>query len=282
MSTQQQHVINSMRLDLSMPDKALAREVQERLSKLAHGKLLPAVEAVFSEVCPSDVTHQLERLVVDLGVVPLDRLEEEILAQLMPQLKLALGEIQQAAPGQGALGSHSASTRFLESDDVFYIDNAGLVLLSPFFTRYHDANGLLLDGLFRDDAAAERGVHLLQLLLTAGAALLEQALVLNKLLCGLSPATPVVREIDSTDAERTHANTLLQSAIQNWPSVGNISIDDFRGSFLWRKGKLTRGEKRWTLTIEHRGYDVLFSSLPWSFSVIKPLWMPDPLYVDWV
>ena len=49
-----------------------------------------------------------------------------------------------------------------------------------------------------------------------------------------------------------------------------------------RKGKLVRGERRWTLTIEQRGYDVLFSSLPWSFSVIKPAWMPDPLYVEWV
>ncbi len=175
-----------------------------------------------------------------------------------------------------------ADTRPPEAGEDFYVENAGLVILAPFFSRYHEANGLLFDGLFRDPAAAERGAHLLQRLLTDGPETPEQSLVLNKVLCGLCPAFPVARRIACTETERTHADMLLQSAIQNWPQVGNLSLDGFRGSFLWRRGKLMRGEDRWTLTIEHRGYDVLFSSLPWSFSVIKPAWMPDPLYVDWV
>lgn len=166
--------------------------------------------------------------------------------------------------------------------DSFYIDNAGLVILSPFFGMLYEKHGLLEEGRFRDHAAAERGVHLLQALLTEETAVPEQALVLNKVLCGLAPGIPVVRENGLVAQDRTHTQMLLRSAIQNWPVLNNLSIDGFRGSFLWRRGKLTRGEDRWTLTIEHRGFDVLMSSIPWSFAVIKPLWMPDPLYVDWV
>ena len=169
-----------------------------------------------------------------------------------------------------------------EAGETFDIDNAGLVILSPFFGMLHEKHGLLEEGRFRDLAAAELGVHLLQALLTEETAVPEQALVLNKVLCGLSPGTPVVRENGLVAQNRTQTEMLLRSAIQNWPVLNNVSIDGFRGSFLWRRGKLTRREERWTLTIEHRGFDVLMSSIPWSFAVIKTAWMPEPLYVECV
>lgn len=195
---------------------------------------------------------------------------------------------QSAAPARRAraperkLPVRTSSPPPMMPGDSYYVDNAGLVILSPFFGMLYDKHGLLEEGRFRDHAAAERGVHLLQALLTEETAVPEQALVLNKVLCGLTPGIPVVRENGLVEQDRTHTQMLLRSAIQNWPVLNNVSIDGFRGSFLWRRGKLTRGEDRWTLTIEHRGFDVLMSSIPWSFAVIKPLWMPDPLYVDWV
>lgn len=171
----------------------------------------------------------------------------------------------------------------LGMEHSFIVENAGLVLLSPFFKRYHKENGLLKKGRFRDSAAAARGAHLLQALIsdvTTDTSPPQQALVLNQVLCGLSTSTPMLGGINFTEAELDLARTLLHSAIANWPKVNHVSIDGFRGSFLSRRGKLTRGEDRWTLTIEPHGYDVLLSLLPWNFSVIKPLWMPAPLYVE--
>lgn len=189
---------------------------------------------------------------------------------------------QPARAPERKLTARTSSPQSMMPGDSYYVENAGLVILSPFFGMLHEKHGLLEEGRFRDHAAAERGVHLLQALLTEETAVPEQALVLNKVLCGLTPDIPVVRENGLVEQDRTHTQMLLRSAIQNWPVLNNVSIDGFRGSFLWRRGKLTRGEDRWTLTIEHRGFDVLMSSIPWSFAVIKPLWMPDPLYVDWV
>ncbi len=166
--------------------------------------------------------------------------------------------------------------------DSYDVENAGLVILSPYFARLHEKHGLLENGRFRDQTAAACGVHLIHALLTEETAVPEQSLVLNKVLCGLTPDTPVARENGLGEQDRTHTQMLLRSAIQNWPTAGNLSPDGFRGSFLWRRGKLTRGKERWTISIEHRGFDVLMSTIPWSFGVIKPLWMPDPLYVDWV
>lgn len=169
-----------------------------------------------------------------------------------------------------------------EPPQPVFIENAGLVLLAPFFGRYHETNGLLADGLFRDEAAAERGAHLLQALLTDNQPVPEQFLVLNKVLCGLPPATPVAYSVEYTPNELATAHTLLRSAAAAWRGAGSLSHEGLRNSFLKRRGKLVRGPERWTLTVEQRAYDVLLSSLPWGYSVVKPRWMPDPLYVEWI
>jgi hypothetical protein len=176
--------------------------------------------------------------------------------------------------------------RPLPADQViegpWFVHNAGLVLLAPYFPQFHRANGLLDGDLFRDEAAAQRAVLLLQSLLTADGVAAEHSLLLNKILCGLAVETPVPAEIELLDSERQNGETLLRSVLQNWPGARNLSLDGLRSSFLLRDGKVERQESSWRITVEARGYDVLLGSLPWTFSVIKPAWMPDPLYVEWV
>lgn len=274
----QPHVIVSLRLDFQMPDRGMARAVQEKLSQVVHHQLLTEAEPVFSEACAPGSTMRLDRLVVDLGVLRAEEMEADIMERFVPRLRQALTA---AMPSSEKV---AVPLRGLVPEGTFFIDNAGLVLLSPFLARYHEVNGLTNDGRFIDAAAAGRAVALLQVLLTDAQAVSDQAqaLALNNVLCGLDPQTPVTGGFTPTAQEVTEARSLLQSAIQNWPVLQDLSVEGFRSSFLWRKGKLMRGEDRWTLTIEHHSYDVLFSSLPWSFSVIKPAWMPVPLYVDWV
>ena len=125
-------------------------------------------------------------------------------------------------------------------------------------------------------------MHCLQLLVGSDAGTTSLDLALNKVLCGLDPSASIPHAIWHTDHELQTADTMLRSVIVNWPKLGSLSIEGFRSSFLRRPGKLERGDDRWTLTVEHRGLDVLLTTIPWSFSVIQFAWMKHPLYVDWV
>ena len=60
----QPHVIVSLRLDFQMPDRGMARAVQEKLSQVVHHQLLTEAEPVFSEACAPGSTRRLDRLVV--------------------------------------------------------------------------------------------------------------------------------------------------------------------------------------------------------------------------
>jgi hypothetical protein len=65
------------------------------------------------------------------------------------------------------------------------IENAGLVLLWPYFINLFQQFNLLKDNHFIDDESKAHGIHLLQYLATGQHEPAEYALPLNKILCGL-------------------------------------------------------------------------------------------------
>ena len=170
--------------------------------------------------------------------------------------------------------------------EPIYIGNAGLVLANPFLPQIFDMLDLMVRGengklALRDEAAASRGVHLLQYLVDGRTDRPEPLLVLNKLLCGLPVATPVERAIESTGAEREACETLLRSMIENWPIVRGTSLAGLRETFLQREGKLTLGDGGWRLQVQRKTLDVLVDELPWSIGVVFHPWMRSPLHVTW-
>ena len=224
---------------------------------------------------------------------PVPRIVKALRTAAGPALRAIANPALRAMAGPGAKASQKpappkrttppvpkkpAPKRPLPADEViegpWFVHNAGLVLLAPYFPQFHRVNGLLDGDRFRDEAAAQRAVLLLQSLLTGDGVAAEHSLVLNKILCGLAVETPVPAEIELLDSEKQNGETLLRSVLQNWPGARNLSVDGLRRSFLLREGKLERHESSWRITIEARGYDVLLGSLPWSFSVVKPAWMP--------
>ena len=52
-------------------------------------------------------------------------------------------------------------------------------------------------------------------------------------------------------------------------------------SFLQRPGWLGRSERGWLLRVEPASFDLLLTSLPWTLSLVKLPWMPQPLHVEW-
>ncbi|WP_163869105.1 contractile injection system tape measure protein [Myxococcus eversor] len=166
-----------------------------------------------------------------------------------------------------------------------YIDNAGLVLASPFLPHLFRELGLSrVDDTGKthlDPEPATRAVHLLQYLVDGRTSAPEPLLVLNKILCGLSVPTPVPSGIDLTEREQSLCDRLLKALIANWTIIANTSVAGLRETFLQREGRLEQLDDRWKLQVQRKTLDVLVDQVPWSISILTHPWMPQPLYVSW-
>ncbi len=140
---------------------------------------------------------------------------------------------------------------------------------------------MLQDKKFVDVAAQHRAAGLMQYVVTEDPTPPEYQMLLNKLLCGISPDDVLEFGPEVTESEVQECAGLLTAAIENAPVLRNMSHEGFRGSFLLRKGGLSAGEGSWILRVEREAYDVVLDKFPWSFSWIKLPWMQAPLAVEW-
>ncbi|MBX9899812.1 MAG: hypothetical protein K2Y28_03425 [Burkholderiaceae bacterium] len=174
-----------------------------------------------------------------------------------------------------------AAEQALVLDEVIYLDNAGLVLASPYLPRLFSTLGLTNTGQFVSAESAERAVHLLEYLVNKRVSSPEYQLSLNKLICGVKFGVPISRGIDITINEVQIIEGMIQAMIANWKTIGNTSVAGFRESFLQRKGSMFFDEDKWQLNVQAAPFDMLLDRLPWSFSVIKFPWMHQPIHVKW-
>jgi len=167
--------------------------------------------------------------------------------------------------------------------EPLYIKNAGLVILYPFLSRYFNMLKLLSEDkkAFESKHAVQRAVRLLHFLVFGRKEGKEYEMTLNKIICGMPFEIPLENNIELTDKEIEISESLLNGVIQNWEILKKSSIDNLRGSFLFREGRLEETEKAWILKVEQKGFDVLVDKIPWSFNLIKFLWMKKPIHVDW-
>ncbi len=161
------------------------------------------------------------------------------------------------------------------------IPNAGIVLLNDYFLMLLERLELVKDRDFNSIANKLDAVHYLQYVVTGHSQTEESLLTLNKVLCGIPLTTPIQSGTTIEEKNKILMNGLLMSAISYWPTIGDTSIDGFRGNWLVREGVLYEEEERWDLIIEKRAYDVLLNQSPFSFSIIKLPWMQKPLHVNW-
>ncbi|MFN6253034.1 MAG: contractile injection system tape measure protein [Acetobacteraceae bacterium] len=173
-----------------------------------------------------------------------------------------------------------------EPNHNLFVGNAGLVLLNPFLPTLFDRLGVLtqdeagrqrIEGL----ETASRAVHLLQYLVDGRLDRGEPELVLNKLLCGLPTALPVLRAIEPSREDLAICDGLLRAVIDNWPVLRNTSPEGLQETFLMREGRLRHGDAKWTLRVQRKTLDVLTDQIPWSFAVVYHSWMTDPIHVTW-
>lgn len=168
-----------------------------------------------------------------------------------------------------------------KEDADYYIRNAGLVILAPFFPMFFQELRLLKENEFRDKEAGCRAVHILQHVVDKSESPPENELVFNKILCGIPVEEPIERDIRLTDHEKTCVRDLLDSVIKHWTALKGSSADGLREGFLKREGRLNTVEDGWKLIVERKTLDILLSKIPWGFSVIRLPWMHSLMYVEW-
>lgn len=165
--------------------------------------------------------------------------------------------------------------------DEIFIENAGLVIVNSYLPILFERCGLTKSNTFLSSDHQQKAALLIQYLLLDKPPLDEHHLPFNKLLCGLPLASPINTSMVPTADEMKIVRGLIKAVIEHWTSIGQSSIDGFRGSWLWRKGKLEHKEEQWELHVEQNTYDMLLDRLPFSMSPIKYSWMEKPLIVNW-
>lgn len=165
--------------------------------------------------------------------------------------------------------------------DVLYVANAGLVILWPFLSAFFERLGLTQEKQFKNPAAAQRAVGLLQYIIDEDESPPEPLLPLNKVLCGLAPEAVFDFGEDITPLEKEECNDLLLAVIEQAPILNNMSIAGFRASFLLRQAQLGSREDHYLLRVERETHDIVLDGFPWGVSIVRLPWMQAMMQVEW-
>ncbi len=166
--------------------------------------------------------------------------------------------------------------------EPFFIFNAGIVLTNPFLPTLFQKCGYTKGNNFIDDNCRKKAVLLLEYVSTGNTGADDIQIMFCKLLCGTDLSEPVKDKAAISDEDKELVESMLKSMTENWKSLNQTTTEGLRSSFFIREGRLEEKEDRFYLKVEHKAYDVLLNSLPWSYINIKFPWMDKPLYTDWM
>ncbi|QNF34717.1 hypothetical protein HUW51_19015 [Adhaeribacter swui] len=254
-------------------------------------KRMQQIQAQVQEIFQN--LHVPEQVVLQdiLGNVPddswIDKMNlRRILSQLPPEslsFMQALTELPTADLQLLATLNQSPPENIWQQEQTlkYYVDNAGLCLLAPYLPGLFTHLDYLENKKFKNVRAATRAMQVLQYLVTGKRQAPEYSLPLTKVLCGYHSGISPAGKVRLTSKELAEADSLLQAVIQHWKALKNTSPLGLQQTFLQRPGILTENEKHWTLQVEPRGPDLLLTTIPWGFTLIKLPWMSKMLQVEW-
>jgi hypothetical protein len=166
-------------------------------------------------------------------------------------------------------------------NELQLVNNAGLVLVAAFLPRFFENLGLVKSGIFLSEQAQIKAVFLLQEMLAIDQEYDEADLLLNKLLCGVSPAAALGLIPTITELEREEIASLLESMATQWTALKSTSGKMISEGFLRRAGSLRRVQRGYQLQIQRMPFDLLLDRLPWTIGMIKLPWMDELISVEW-
>lgn len=189
------------------------------------------------------------------------------------------------APRLGLAMPDAAETPNAIAQGGVYIDNAGLVLFGSYLPHWLRALGVYEpeSGKLRlpDVESRSRAVHLLQWLVDGRCDAPEPALVLNKLLLGLTPSAVVAAGHQPSPEDLQTCERLLTTVLSHWGALGGTSVTGLRETFLQREARLEPSAEGWRLRVQRKTLDVLVDQIPWTISIVRHSWMEQAIYVSW-
>ena len=165
--------------------------------------------------------------------------------------------------------------------DSIVIQNAGLIILWPFFFRLFDKCGFIIDKEFKDVESLQKGILLTQYLVTGSTEFNENELVLNKILCGAPQFMNVDVTLEVDEVYLDLCESLLKGVLKNWEKLSNSSVQTLRETFLIREGILRPVELDYKLNVIKGTFDMLIETIPWNISIIQTTFMKNKITVDW-
>ena len=167
-----------------------------------------------------------------------------------------------------------------EERKVFYIQNAGLLLLHPFIKELFKSCQLI-DEENTTIVNKEVATHLLHYVATKKECDYEHNMLFEKFLCGLPIGYPIKREIKIPEAYKLEAEEMLSSVVNHWTALKSTSSAIVRNEFLQRDGKLDLQESNPKIYIERKTQDILLDRIPWNISIVKIPWIEKLIYTEW-
>jgi hypothetical protein len=173
------------------------------------------------------------------------------------------------------------------ADTGLYINNAGLVLLTPFLKTFFTNLGLVEDKEFVSQEAKWKAAHLLQtacgfLPKDDGTAFGEGDMVLNKLLCGIGIHETIPDTFTLSESDHEEIESLLKSILHHWTIMSRSSVYALQVTFLQKQGRLSVTGKNWDLLIERdSAVEILIDKLPWTIGFIKLPWTDYIITTTW-
>jgi hypothetical protein len=162
------------------------------------------------------------------------------------------------------------------------IENAGLIILYPYFKNLFNVLQLLNANQFIDEMCRHKAIVYLHYLVYNEMPEDESRLIFNKILCGADPEVVIkLNEIAFTEEELSESTELKATVIKHWTKLGSTSIEGLTQTFLIRNGSLIFREDNYNLYVERKGFDVLLDTLPWSLSIIRLPWNNYLINLNW-
>jgi len=169
----------------------------------------------------------------------------------------------------------------MEKNDLIDVNNAGIVLFTPFLLRLFSMLSLTDMRDFKNKDAKMKAIFLLHYAVWEKEEARESDLVLNKLFLGLENSEPVPQKMELSVEEKEAVTSMLNGVLQNWEKLKRTSLMALRDAFLRRNAKLEEKEDAFHLTVEEKAYDLLMDSIPWNFKMVRLPWMKKHLIVKW-
>ncbi|MBQ1886464.1 MAG: hypothetical protein II157_04600 [Bacteroidales bacterium] len=163
----------------------------------------------------------------------------------------------------------------------YFIKDAGLTLLHPFIVPFLQRVGLVKKGGFVSPEAQVEAAHLLRELAYPGHPHYNHNLLMEKVLCGLSPFFTIPEDWEPTDKMKEESEALLKAVCEHWKPLSKSSANALRMSFLQREGSLELSEGTWIIRVAGSAIDILLDELPWELSFIILPWNEKPILVEW-